>query len=170
MKQDQFLDILDRDEAELRWLEALTLAACAPERVPIEDALGRVLARDVRAGVDVPSFDRSNLDGFAVRAVDTFGATEEAPVRLRLNAEAIPAGVAPECEVGESTASSIATGGMMPRGADAIVAVEHTDLEDDESTVVIRSAQVPGGAVSYAGTDMGRGETVLFAGTPLTSR
>jgi putative molybdopterin biosynthesis protein len=170
MKQEQFLQIAERDEAERRWHAALDLSTPSSEQVPLEQALGRVLAVDVRADVDVPSFDRSNLDGFAVRAEDTYGATEEAPVHLRLNDETLPTGVEPRLTVKPGTATSIATGGMLPRGADAIIAVEHTDLEDDDRTVVVRRAQVPGGAVSYAGTDMGRGETVLFSGTRLTSR
>ncbi len=169
MKQDQFLEVIDRDEAESRWHAHLEPGSLEAESVALEDALGRVLAEHVRASVDVPSFDRSNLDGFAVRAEDTFGATEEAPVRLELNDETLPTGVEPRIEVAKGRATSIATGGMLPRGADAIVAVEHTDIED-EHVVVVRRAQVPGGAVSYAGTDMGRGETVLFSGTRLTSR
>src|SRR5687767_2277378 len=147
MKQQQFLEVLDRDEAEQRWL-----------------------AEDVRAEVDVPGFDRANLDGFAVRAEDTFGASEEAPLRLRVNPEVIPTGVAPALEVVSGTATPIATGGMLPRGADAVLAVEDSDLEDAGATVVVRRARTPGAAVSYAGTDIGSGETVVFAGTRLTSR
>jgi putative molybdopterin biosynthesis protein len=105
-----------------------------------------------------------------VRASDTFGASEEEPVRLARNREIITTGMAPEHEVTAGSATTIATGGMLPRGADAVVPVEHTDLEDDESIVLVRHSRVPGAAVSFAGTDMGRGETVLFAGTRLTSR
>jgi len=170
MRQDQFLEVLDRDEAERRWHAQLDLSPLGAEWVALDEALGRTLAADVRAGVDVPSFDRSNLDGFAIRAEDSYGASEQEPARLRLNPETIPTGVHPQLEVKPGTATSIATGGMLPRGADAIMAVEHTDLEDDGQTVVVRRSQVPGGAVAYAGTDMGRGETVLFAGTRLTSR
>ena len=68
------------------------------------------------------------------------------------------------------TATSIATGGMLPRGADAVVPVEHTDLVDNGGAVLVRKAVAPGAALSFAGTDMGRGETVLFAGTRLSSR
>ena len=168
MRQEQFLEVLDRDEAETRWRSAFALRSPGTEVVPLEAALGRVLAVDVRAEVDVPSFDRSNMDGFAVRAVDTFGATEAEPIRLRCNAESLPTGVEPAIEVTAATATPIATGGMLPRGADAVVPVEHTDLEGDH--VVVRAARVPGAAVSYAGTDMGSGETVLFAGTRLSSR
>lgn len=170
MKQEQFLLVLDRDEAEARWNAALDLDRLGAETIEIESALGRVLAAEVRAPVDVPSFDRSNMDGFAVRAEDTYGASELEPVRLRRNDETIPTGVSPRQAVGRGTATAIATGGMLPRGADAVVPVELTDLEDDGRTVVLRAARVPGAAVSFAGTDIGMGETVLFAGTRLSSR
>ncbi|MCG8589415.1 MAG: molybdopterin biosynthesis protein [Proteobacteria bacterium] len=169
MKQRQFLEVLDRDEAEARWRAVIDASERGRETVPLEAALGRVLAADVRAEVDVPGFDRSNMDGFAVRAADTFGVSEEEPGRLLLNAESIPTGVAPQLEVKPGTATPIATGGMLPRGADAVVPVEHTDL-DGEEAVFVRQPRVPGAAVSFAGTDMGCGETVLFAGTRLTSR
>ena len=172
MKQTQFLDVIDRDEAERRWREAIDFSAVGVETVPLAEALGRVLAEDVRAEVDVPGFDRSNMDGFAVHAEDTFGASEERPVRLRLNGETIPTGVSPKEEVAPGTATMIATGGMLPRGADAVVPVEMTDIEAGEGgeTLIVRGARVPGAALSFAGTDMGRGETVLFSGTKLTSR
>jgi putative molybdopterin biosynthesis protein len=171
MRQQQFLEILDRDEAERRWREAIDVAPLAAETLPIERVLDRVLAEDVRAEVDVPGFDRSNLDGFAVRAEDTWGASEEAPVRLRRNAASIATGVAPSEEVAPGSATPIATGGMLPRGADAVVAVEDTDLEGEAGgVVVVRRARAPGAAISYAGTDIGAGETVLFRGARLTSR
>ena len=169
MQQRQFLQVLDRDEAESRWHDVVSTESLATERVPLAEALGRVLAADIRADVDVPGFDRSNMDGFAIHAADTFGASEAAPVRLRLNEETIPTGIAPAQEVKRGTATMIATGGMLPRGADAVVPVEVTDVEG-EDTLVVRQARVPGAAVSFAGTDMGCGETVLFAGTLLTSR
>ena len=168
MRQQQFLEVLDRDEAERRWLAAIDVAPAGVEMVPLERAHARVLALDVRAAIDVPGFDRSNMDGFAVRAEDSFGASEEEPVRLALTGETIPTGVMPAREVEHGMASPIATGGVLPRGADAVVPVEHTDLEGDR--VIVRRAVVPGGAVSFAGTDIGAGETVLFAGTKLTSR
>jgi putative molybdopterin biosynthesis protein len=170
VKQQQFLEVIDRDEAETRWRAVVSSAPLPAEDVPLDEALGRVLGEDVRAEVDVPGFDRSNMDGFAVLASDTFGATEKVPVRLALHGESIPTGVSPRHEVKPGTATTIATGGMLPRGADAVVPVEHTDLEDDGTVVVVRRAVVPGGAVSFAGTDMGRGETVLLAGARLTSR
>jgi len=168
VRQQQFLEVIDRDEAERRWRAAIDAAPLPGEEVAIEDALGRVLAEDVRAEVDVPGFDRSNMDGFAVRAADTFGASEDEPLRLRLNDESIPTGIAPKREVLAGTATPIATGGMLPRGADAVLPVEFTDVEGDE--VIVRRERVPGAAVSFAGTDIGAGETVVFAGTELTSR
>jgi putative molybdopterin biosynthesis protein len=171
MRQKQFLEVLDRDEAERRWREVVRGDALAAESIPLEDALGRVLAEDVRADVDVPGFDRSNMDGFAVRASDTFGASEEEPIRLRLNDEILATGIEPRIEVGVGTATTIATGGMLPRGADAVAPIEVTDLDpSDTGVLLVRAARVPGAAVSFAGTDMGRGETVLFAGTKLSSR
>ena len=170
MRQQQFLEVVERDDAERRWRETLQLVPRGIEEVPLASALGRVLAENVIAHVDVPSFDRSNLDGFAIRAQDSFGADEERPIRLSLNGETIPTGVQPRVEVKPGTATSIATGGMMPRGADAVIAVEDTEVDETENCVLLHRAQIPGGAVSYAGTDMGAGETVLYAGTRITSR
>ena len=170
MKQEQFLEVIERDEAERRWASVIDAVPLDAEMIPLAEALGRILAEDVCSEVDVPGFDRSNMDGFAVRAEDTFGASEEAPVRLRLAPGSIPTGVEPEGEVRPGSAIAIATGGTLPRGADAVVPVEDTDLEAGGAIVVVRRAVVPGGSVSFAGTDMGRGETVLFAGARLTSR
>ncbi len=168
MKQDQFLNVIDRDEAERRFRAALDLRPLASELVPLAVALQRVLARDVIAPVDVPSFDRSNMDGFAVRAEDTFGAGEDRPRRLRLSAESITPGVRPQVAVGAGSATPIATGAMVPRGADAVVMIEHTDA--DGADLLIRRPVSPGANISGAGTDIGRGETVLRHGELLTSR
>src|SRR5439155_1571771 len=81
-EQEQFLDVVDRDTAERRWWSALRPEILASEEVRLACALGRVLASDVIAGVDVPPFDRSNVDGFAVRAQDTVGAAEGHPGRV----------------------------------------------------------------------------------------
>ena len=70
MKQQQFLEVLDRDDAERRWHEVIHPQPLESERVPIDEALGRILAEDIRSEVDVPGFDRSNMDGFAIRAED----------------------------------------------------------------------------------------------------
>lgn len=166
--QSQFLHVLTRDEAERRFREHLTLAPLGAETVALHAALGRVLAEDVVAAVDVPGFDRSNVDGFAVQAADTWGAMEEEPRRLALTAETLAPGTVPQAEVVAGGATSIATGGMLPRGADAVVMVEHTDIEGGR--LLLRRAATAGENVSYAGTDIARGETVLRAGQPLSSR
>ncbi len=168
MHQDQFLDVIDRDEAERRFQAALDLRPLEAEEVPLGEALGRVLAGDVVAPLDVPSFDRSNMDGFAVRAEDTFGAAEEQPCSLRLNAEVLATGIEPRQTVAPGTATVIATGAVVPRGADAVVMVEYTDVS--EGSVQVRRPVAPGANVTFAGTDVGRGETVLRRGDLLTSR
>ena len=118
--QEQFLDVIDRDEAERRFRAAIALKPLGEETIPLRDALGRVLAEDVLANVDVPSFDRSNYDGFAVRACDTFGASEEMPRTLELLEETLAPGIVPRGEIKPGTAMTIATGAMLPRGADAV--------------------------------------------------
>ncbi len=168
MSQEQFLDVIDRDEAQRRFLEAIRRGPLGVEEVRLDEAHGRVLAEDVAARVDVPSFDRSNYDGYAVRAVDTFGATEQEPRRLRLRPEVLATGVAPSEEVGPREATTIATGGVLPRGADAVVMIEQTDL--DGEALIVRRAAAPGFGISYAGSDITAGETVLRAGEALGSR
>jgi putative molybdopterin biosynthesis protein len=166
--QDQFLDVIDRDEAEARFRAALNLAPLGAERIAMTEALGRVLADDVVARVDVPSFDRSNFDGFAVRASDTFGATEMSSRLVRLLAQSLDAGTEPTTEVGPGETVLISTGGMVPRGADAILMIEYADAQGDQ--VSVRRAVTPGFGIAFAGTDIATGETVLRGGTVLTSR
>jgi putative molybdopterin biosynthesis protein len=168
VQQDQFLDVIDRDEAERRFHAALDLRPLPAEEVALGDALGRVLAADVVAPLDVPGFDRSNVDGFAVRAEDTFGSSEDEPRNLRLNAEVLATGIRPATAVEPGTATAIATGAIVPRGADAVVMIEYTDADGDRLTV--RRPLTPGANVTFAGTDVGRGETVLRRGELLTSR
>ncbi|MGH8638176.1 MAG: molybdopterin biosynthesis protein [Burkholderiales bacterium] len=166
--QEQFLRVLDRDEAERRFRAAIDLRPRGVESVPLDAALGRVLAADVVSAVNVPSCDRSNVDGFAVDAADTFGASEETPRRVRLGEEVIQTGVVPSTVIRRGIAAPIATGGMVPRGADAVVMVEHTDVRASE--LWITRAVAPGANVSFAGTDIAAGETVLRRGQVLTSR
>ncbi|HKC44826.1 MAG TPA: molybdopterin biosynthesis protein [Burkholderiales bacterium] len=170
--QTQFLTVISRDEATVRFRQHLRLAPLGEENVPLSDALNRVLAEDVLADVDVPAFDRSNVDGFALLASDTFGAMEEKPRAVRPNDEVLAPGVVPEKTVTGGVATAIATGGMLPRGADAVVMVEHTEFvtSGERQLVEIRRAATPGENVSYSGTDIARGETVLRTGQLLTSR
>lgn len=167
-EQDQFLEVVDRDTAERRWWEILCPSLLEAEWVGLSAALGRVLAGDVVAEVDVPAFDRSNVDGYALRAAETFGAAEETPRRFRLNPEELATGRVPRLAVEPGTATPIATGGMVPRGADAVVMVEQTTLRGD--TLIVLKPVAPGAGLSFAGTDIARGELVLRRGTRLTAR
>jgi putative molybdopterin biosynthesis protein len=171
-RQDQFLDVASPAEARRRFEDAIDLAPLAAEDVGFAQALGRVLVADLAAGTDVPAFDRSGVDGFAVRAADTAGASDRAPRRLALNAEVIACGHPPALDVRVGTASTIATGGPVPRGADAVVMIEHTELVEtpEGPAIEVRRAVAPGQFVSFAGSDMARGETVLRRGQRITSR
>lgn len=214
-RQQQFLEVVSRDEAAARFERHLRLEPLGRETVPLANALNRVLAEDVVSGVDVSGFDRSNVDGFAVHAADTFGAMEEQPRIVTLNEEVISPGRAPRKEVRPGTATTIATGAMIPRGADAVVMVEDTDVVEgrgqkselggqksevggqrsevgakeqttndkrqktkDQSGIRnpqsamlrITRAVAPGANITFAGTDVARGETVLRGGRRITSR
>jgi len=170
-RQEQFLEVVSADEARARFSLAIDLAPLEPERVTLSAALGRVLARDVVAAVDAPPFDRSNVDGFALRAADTVGANDLQPKTLHLNAEVIACGNPPALAVAPGTATAIATGGVIPRGADAVVMIEQTELMDaDPPRIELRRAAGPGQFISYAGSDIARGETLLRRAARIGSR
>lgn len=166
--QEQFLTILSREDAIARFEEALFPRALTTEKRSLSDALGYALAEDVIALLDVPPFDRSNVDGFAVRSSDLTQAAETAPIRLTLNGETIACGVDPQLMVGSGTATPIATGGPIPRGADAVIMIEHT--QPDHGAISVRRSVSPGQFVSYAGSDIARGEVLLRVGTMIGSR
>jgi putative molybdopterin biosynthesis protein len=171
-RQEQFLEVVPPEEAQARFAAAVDFSPQGSETVVLAAALGRILAADLRAPIDVPPFDRSGVDGFAVRATDTTGATEQTPRRLSLNPEVIACGSSPRGEVMPGTATTIATGGMIPRGADAVLMIEHTDLLETAqgpAIDVFRTAP-PGQFIGFAGSDIARGETLLRKGTRLTSR
>jgi len=171
-RQEQFLEVVSADEARTRFMRRIDLTPMPGETVALAEALGRVLAADVTAPIDVPPFDRANVDGFALRSADTMGASDGAPRRFRLNGEVIVCGHAPALEVTAGSATTIATGAVIPRGADAVVMIEHTDLVDEGATpaIDVRRAVAPGQFISYAGSDIARGETVLRRKTLLSSR
>ncbi len=171
-RQEQFLDVVSREEAERRFRAAVSHKPLAAEAVDLAAALGRVLAENLMAPIDLPPFDRSSVDGFAVRAGDTAGATEQVPRRLRLNGEVLACGTAPALTVAPRTATAISTGGVIPRGSDAVVMIENTSFGEDEAGpyVDIMRPASPGGFIAFAGSDIARGETVLRRGIELTSR
>ena len=171
-RQEQFLEVVSAEVARERFARHLDLRPRPGERVTLASALGRVLAADLAAPVDTPPFDRANVDGFALRAADTTGATEAAPRRLQLNREVLVCGAVPAITVEPGTATAIATGGVLPRGADAVVMIEHTGLDDSGTApaIDVRRAVAPGQFVSYAGSDIARGETLLRRGIHISSR
>ncbi|MCS7237570.1 MAG: molybdopterin biosynthesis protein [Thermoguttaceae bacterium] len=158
----EFLTVLPPEEAWRKFIDAVNPRPLGEEQIPLADLLGRVLAQPIVAATDLPPFDRSIVDGFAVRAEDTYGATQLNPRKLALLPGRIEPGHAPTTEVDSGQAIAIATGAMLPRGADAVAMVE--DCLVDENELVITRALVPGAGVAYAGTDVARGETVLWPG------
>jgi molybdopterin molybdotransferase len=148
----------------VRLIEGNTMRIVRVEDVSLGDAAGRVLAEDVVAGFNVPPFDRSSMDGYAVRAADTAGASTK-PVTLRLIG-ARHAGEVFEGVVGEGECVEIATGAPVPKGADAVVMVEYTKLVG--GGVEIGREAKPGSNIAPEGEDIKRGEAVVKAGEALT--
>ncbi|MDA0833536.1 MAG: molybdopterin biosynthesis protein [Planctomycetota bacterium] len=168
LQQEQFLDVISKEEATRRFQQHLTLSPLGEEEVLLEAALGRVLAQDIISNIDVPAFDRSNVDGFALQAYDTYSAAEETPRLVRLNNENITPGQVPQIAITAGTATPVATGAIIPRGADAVIMIEETDFIDGQ--IEIHKAVTPGQNVTFAGTDIANGETVIRRGQLLTSR
>ncbi len=170
-RQEQFLEVVSAEEAHVRFERHLDLTPLNAETVVLAAARTRVLAHDVVAAVDAPPFDRSIVDGFAVRAADTVGASDGNPKTLTLNPEIIACGHMPTAPVVAGTCAAIATGGVIPRGADAVAMIEQTELvEEGALRIELRRAAAPGQFVSYAGSDIARGETLLRRGTRIGAR
>jgi molybdopterin molybdotransferase len=147
---------------DARDLVLAQLARLEGEQVALDHALGRVLAEDAVAPTDLPPFDSSGMDGFAVIATDT----EDAPVALKIIGEA-RAGTLAQAPVEHGTAIRVSTGAVVPAGADAIVRQELTEIED--GAVIVNEEVAAGNDVRYAGEDIRMGETILHAGTLLGS-
>lgn len=169
MKQQQFLKVVSREEAQQRFDEALQPRPLGAETVELSEALGRIVATPVVVAIDVPPFDRSTVDGYALRAADVAAAAQNAPQRLRLTGETIACGTVPTQPVAAGMATAIATGGPIPRGADAVVMVEHTDADGD-AAIIVRRPVTSGQNLAHAGSDLARGEVVLRRGTLVGSR
>jgi molybdopterin molybdotransferase len=135
-----------------------------PIELPLSEALGMVLAEDVHSGEQVPHFARSTVDGYAVRAKDTYGASESLPAFLDIQAK-IEMGKAADIPLGEGQAQAIPTGGMLPEGADSVVMIEHVEEIADLLNVFRQVA--PGENVIRAGDDVEKGEIVMTAGQKL---
>jgi molybdopterin molybdotransferase len=162
----EFLRLADLSQALGVWLQAAQPLPRAPaELVPTQAALGRILAEDVQATCDLPPFRRSTVDGYAVIAADTFGATPSLPAYLRIAGE-IPMGHPPGLDLEPGSTAVIHTGGMLPTQADAVVMLEDTQRVGEHEVEVLRAVQA-GANVLQQGEDLRRGEVALRAGSPL---
>jgi molybdopterin molybdotransferase len=140
-------------------------ASVDTEVVALEQALSRVPSLDLLAGEDIPGFDRSTVDGYAVRAASTYGASEGAPAYMAV-VGGVDMGQAPSQGVGPGQAARIATGGMLPPGADSVVMIEHAGLID-EGTIEVYRSLAPGQHVVARDEDAAKGQTLLHAGVRL---
>ncbi|MHA6785605.1 molybdopterin molybdotransferase MoeA [Pseudonocardia saturnea] len=156
--------VVTRSVEEHRSVVAALVRAQPTELVPLAQARGRVLAEDLVAGVSLPSFENSAMDGYAVRAADVAAATEDAPVVLPVATD-IPAGRTDVPPLEPGTAARIMTGAPMPVGADAVIPVERTD--GGTGQVALRHAPEVGTHVRAVGEDVEAGRVVVTAGTVL---
>lgn len=145
------------EEAKRIFFEKLQLKKLDVTEVSLENALNRVLAEDVVSEKDLPPFNRSAVDGYAVKAKDTFGASQLSPKTLKIVEDSL---------VGEKQAVEIWTGNPVPEGADAVVMLEHTRKKNRDTLEVLKPV-APGENVSRRGEDVRRGEVVVKAGTRL---
>ncbi len=133
--------------------------------LPLGESYGSILSGDIVSPEDLPSFSRTTVDGFAVNAADTFGATEGMPAYLNIKAE-IKMGEQPDVVIKKGEAAGISTGGMLPKGADAALMFEHTQ-QVDENMIEVMKPVSPGENIIRAGEDAKRGETILRRGRRL---
>lgn len=179
----EFLTLLPPDQARDKMLAALSQPTLDPESLAVDSALGRVTAEDVVAPHPLPEFPRTTVDGYAVRAQDTFGATDSLPAYLNLIGE-VPMGDEPAFEVGAGQCALIHTGGMLPKGADAVVMLEYTQSinhgdhkdhgENHQKDSVVKSVEIEifksvadGENIIRIGEDVAKGQVVISKGTIL---
>ena len=136
------------------------------EEINIDMALNRVLARDVETALDIPPFDRSAMDGYALKATDTFRASPKNPRTVKLTGQ-IEIGESKDLEIKEGEAIRISTGAAMPRGADSVIKIEDTEVENE--MIALFTSIVPGKNVSKKGEDVSKGTKILRKGTTLKS-
>jgi len=161
----EFLKLMPPDAALKAFFDQIPPARPKTETVETVYALGRVLAGPVTAPETLPAFSRSTVDGFAVRASDTFGASDSLPIYLTLVGE-VPMGAEPGFPVAANQAAVIHTGGMLPEGADAVVMMEYTQMARADEVEIMKAAAV-GENIIKAGEDVVTGQEVLRGGTRL---
>jgi len=132
------------------------------EYIPLSETYGRIPAENILSDADLPDFPRSTMDGYAVRAVSTFGASEGNPAYLTVKGS-IAMGESPDFSVGPGEAARISTGGMLPNGADSVMMIEHTEILDSDTIEVYRSI-APGHNILEKGEDFKKGEIILSCG------
>jgi molybdopterin molybdotransferase len=160
-----FFFFFSREEV---WGEFKRFPLLGSEDAPLEQALNRVLARPVMASEDLPAFTRSTVDGYSVRAKDTFGASESLPSLLEVVGE-VDMGESPAFALTRGKAARIPTGGMLPAGADSVVMVEYTEELDQRSVAISRSV-APLENVVKQGDDLRSGQEALEAGRRLRAQ
>ena len=174
----EFLTLLPPDEARDKMLSHLSQPKPGSESIDVVSSLNRILAEDILAPHPLPDFQRTTVDGYAVRAEDTHGASDSLPAYLTLIGE-VPMGDTPSFEIGEGQCALIHTGGMLPSGADAVVMIEYTqvvvgagsprlgreDLAPTESEIEISRAVADGENVIRIGEDVAQGQLVIPKGT-----
>ena len=161
----EFLTLLPPDAARQKLFDHLPPADVKPETLPVADALGRVTAAAVRAPHPLPDFRRSAVDGYAVRAMDTYGASESLPAYLPLVGE-VPMGQRPAFTLASGQAALIHTGGMLPPGADAVVMLEYTQMARSGEIEILKAVSVAENVIDI-GEDVARDAEVISAGVRL---
>ncbi len=171
-RQEQFLEVVSAEEAKRRFESHVDMSPLPAERVePCGGASAACSPHDLTAPIDVPPVrPRQCRRLCAARRRHRGRERDIAPKQLALNAEVIACGHAPQVEVRPGTATTIATGGVLPRGADAVVMIEHTELIERLPAIELRRTVTPGQFISYAGSDIARGETLLRKGQAIGSR
>ncbi|MEM3565875.1 MAG: molybdopterin-binding protein [Candidatus Bathyarchaeia archaeon] len=162
-----FRKLLTLEEAKQTIQKHFEAKPLGVEEVPLLEACNRVLAEDVTAPIKIPPFNRSTVDGYAVKAEDTFGADENKPVKLRL-CGTVNVGETPKIRVEHGTAAEIMTGAPIPEGADAVVMAENAERKNRD--IYVYAAVAKGENVMEAGADIKKGETVAKQGQLLGSR
>ena len=156
------------DEARKKILDTARVWKISPDRINIEDAADRILAEDIYSPCDIPGFDRATVDGYAVIASDTSGAGESIPVFLSLVGTVIM-GKEAEFSLQPGQCASVPTGGMIPRGADAMVMLEYSEAFDTRS-IAVYEAVAPGMGMVHCGEDVKHGGLLLARGTRLRAQ
>jgi molybdopterin molybdotransferase len=159
----EFLNILDPDEVK-KIIMNIPIEKRV-ENISLEDSLDRVLAEDVEATINLPPFRRASMDGYAVMSKDTFPATEDFPVSLKL-LEVVGAGDVPEKGLDKGFCTEVSTGAPVPDGTESVVMIEFTEKQDD--TILIYQSAAIGQNIAGEGSDIKAGELLLTSGTRIT--